>query len=222
MFRKVLKAIQADFNDSLFSKSHVSLADLIVLGGNAAIEKAAKDAGYTVDVPFNAGRGDATQAQTDVNSFSLLELNADGFRNYFDVARSYKSPTEMLVDKADQLDLSVPEMTVLVGGLRALNANHGGSQHGVLTDNPGNLNNDFFVNLLDMSTVWQKSAQEGVYQGLDRTSKQVKWTATSVDLIFGSNSELRAIAEVYAFDTSKQKFVNDFVAAWVKVMNADR
>ena len=219
---KVLKAIQADFNDSFFSKSQVSLADLIVLGGNAAIEKAAKDAGYTVDVPFNAGRGDATQAQTDVNAFSLLELPADGFRNYFDAEKSYKSPTEMLIDKADQLDLTVPEMTVLVGGLRSLDANYKGTDYGVFTDNPGTLNNDFFVNLLDMSTVWKKSSDAGIYQGFDRQSGEQKYTATSVDLIFGSNSELRAVAEVYAFDTSKQKFVEDFVAAWTKVMNLDR
>lgn len=219
---KELKAIQVDFNGSFFSKSHVSLADLIVLGGNTAIEKAAKDAGYTINVPFNAGRGDATQAQTDVNAFSLLELHADGFRNYFDEAKSYKSPTEMLVDKADQLDLSVPEMTVLVGGLRALDTNYNGTQHGVFTNKPGTLSNDYFVNLLDMSTVWKKSATPGIYQGFDRQSEQQKWTATSVDLIFGSNSELRAVAEVYAFDTSKQKFVEDFIAAWTKVMNLDR
>ena len=219
---KVLKAIQADFNDSFFSKSQVSLADLIVLAGNAAIEKAAKDAGYTIDVPFNAGRGDATQAQTDVNAFSLLELPADGFRNYFDAEQSYKSPTEMLIDKADQLDLTVPEMTVLVGGLRSLDANYKGTDYGVFTDKPGTLNNDFFVNLLDMSTVWKKSSDAGIYQGFDRQSGEQKYTATSVDLIFGSNSELRAVAEVYAFDTSKQKFVEDFVAAWTKVMNLDR
>ncbi|MBB1396212.1 catalase/peroxidase HPI [Pseudoalteromonas sp. SG44-8] len=219
---KVLKAIQADFNDSFFSKSQVSLADLIVLAGNAAIEKAAKDAGYTIDVPFNAGRGDATQAQTDVNAFSLLELPADGFRNYFDAEQSYKSPTEMLIDKAEQLDLTVPEMTVLVGGLRSLDANYKGTDYGVFTDKPGTLNNDFFVNLLDMSTVWKKSSDAGIYQGFDRQSGEQKYTATSVDLIFGSNSELRAVAEVYAFDTSKQKFVEDFVAAWTKVMNLDR
>ncbi|WP_213608991.1 catalase/peroxidase HPI [Pseudoalteromonas sp.] len=219
---KELKAIQANFNGSFFSKSHVSLADLIVLGGNAAIEKAAKDAGYTINVPFNAGRGDATQAQTDVNAFSLLELHADGFRNYFDAEQSYKSPTEMLIDKADQLDLTVPEMTVLVGGLRSLNANYKGTDYGVFTDKPGTLNNDFFVNLLDMSTVWKKSSDAGIYHGFDRQSGEQKYSATSVDLIFGSNSELRAVAEVYAFDTSKQKFVEDFVAAWTKVMNLDR
>ncbi|MBV2128722.1 catalase/peroxidase HPI [Arsukibacterium indicum] len=214
-----LKGIQTDFNKS---RRKVSLADLIVLGGATAIEKAAKDAGYTITVPFKPGRGDATQEMTDVNAFNLLELTADGFRNYFDADASYKSPTEMLVDKADQLDLSVPEMTVLVGGLRSLNANYQGAKHGVFTDKPGTLNNDFFVNLLDMSTVWQKADTEGVYQGLDRKTGQQKWTATSVDLIFGSNSELRAIAEVYAFDTSKQKFVDDFVKAWTKVMNLDR
>jgi catalase-peroxidase len=219
---KTLKAIQQDFNDSLLSKSKVSLADLIVLGGIAAIEKAAKDAGFKVSVPFNSGRGDATQAQTDVNSFNLIELTSDGFRNYFDAEQSYKPPTEMLVDKADQLDLTVPEMTVLVGGLRVLDANYKGVKHGVLTSTPSTLNNDFFINLLDMSTVWKKSSTEGIYEGFDRQSGNKKWTATSVDLIFGSNSELRAVSEVYAFDTSRQKFVEDFVAAWTKVMNLDR
>jgi len=218
----VLKEIQSEANGGWFNNDTVSLADLIVLGGAAAIEKAAKDGGYDIKVPFIAGRGDAIQAQTDINSFSLLEPTADGFRNYLNVKESYKSPTKMLVDKADQLDLSVPEMTALVGGLRALNANYRGSTHGVLTSKPGTLSNDFFVNLLDMSTVWQKSAEEGVYEGFDRSTGEMKWTATSVDLIFGSNAELRAVAEVYAFDTSKEKFVNDFVAAWVKVMNADR
>jgi len=217
----VLKEIQSEVNVDWFNNT-VSLADLIVLGGAAAIEKAARDGGYDIQVPFTAGRGDATQDQTDVNSFSLLEPSADGFRNYFDVKESYKSPTQMLVDKADQLDLSVPQMTVLVGGLRALNTNYSGISHGVLTSNPGTLSNDFFVNLLDMSTVWKKSAEDGVYEGIDRSTGEMKWTATSVDLIFGSNSELRAVSEVYAFDTSKEKFLNDFVAAWVKVMNADR
>jgi len=219
---KTLKAIQEKFNDSAFSKSKVSLADLIVLGGATAIEKAAKEAGKNVSVPFNSGRGDATQAQTDVNSFSLLELTSDGFRNYFDREQSHKSPTEMLVDKADQLNLTVLEMTVLVGGLRALDANYKDVKHGVLTSKPGTLNNEFFVNLLDMATVWEKSSTDGIYEGFDRQSGIRKWTATSVDLIFGSNSELRAVAEVYAFDTSKQKFVEDFVAAWTKVMNLDR
>ena len=219
---KVMKDIQEDVSSGLFNSDKISLADLIVLGGAAAIEKAAKDAGFTVEVPFMPGRGDATQAQTDINSFELLSLTADGFRNYFDAENSYKSPTEMLIDKADQLNLSVPEMTVLLGGLRTLNANHSDGAHGVLTAQPGRLNNAFFVNLLDMSTVWQKSATEGVYVGLDRQSGAQKWTATSVDLIFGSNSELRAVAEVYAYETSKQKFVDDFVQAWTKVMNLDR
>jgi catalase-peroxidase len=217
-----LKEIQDEYNGGFFNSKKVSLADLIVLGGAAAIEKAAKDAGYSIEVPFTPGRGDATQAQTDTNSFSLLELSADGFRNYFDAENSYKSPTEMLIDRADQLDLSVPEMTVLVGGLRVLNANHEAGAHGVFTQSPGTLSNDFFVNLLDMSTVWQKASTDGVYQGLDRQTGANKWTATSVDLIFGSNSELRAVSEVYAYDNSKQKFVDDFVAAWTKVMNLDR
>ncbi|MEH8015747.1 catalase/peroxidase HPI [Rheinheimera muenzenbergensis] len=213
-----LSKVQADFNKG---KRKVSLADTIVLGGAAAIEKAAKDSGYTLTVPVKPGRGDASQQMTDVNSFSLLELTADGFRNYFDAA-SYKSPTEMLIDKADQLNLTVPEMTVLVGGLRTLDANYQGAKHGVFTNKPGTLNNDFFVNLLDMSTVWKKSATDGVYDGFDRKTGNKKWTATSVDLIFGANSELRAVAEVYAFDSSKQKFVDDFVKAWTKVMNLDR
>ncbi|MFT4937167.1 MAG: catalase-peroxidase [Paraglaciecola sp.] len=219
---KVLTDIQQDASSGFFNSSKISLADMIVLGGAAAIEKAAKDAGFDVSVPFTLGRGDATQEQTDTNSFALLESHADGFRNYFDSDKSYKSPAEMLVDKADQLALTVPEMTVLLGGLRALNANHGGSQHGILSTKPGTLSNDFFVNLLDMSTVWKKSSTEGVYEGLDRKTGQAKWTATSVDLIFGSNSELRAVAEVYAFETSKQRFVQDFVKSWTKVMNLDR
>ncbi|MEO3678683.1 catalase/peroxidase HPI [Rheinheimera sp. HH7-4] len=214
-----LSKVQSDFNKG---RRKVSLADLIVLGGAAALEKAAKDAGYNITVPFTPGRGDATQDMTDVESFSLLELTADGFRNYFDAKASYRSPTEMLIDKADQLDLSVPEMTVLVGGMRALDANFQGAKHGVFTSKPGTLNNDFFVNLLDMSTVWKKASDDGVYEGFDRKTGAKKWSATSVDLIFGSNSELRAIAEVYAYDTSKQKFVDDFVKAWVKVMNLDR
>ncbi|MFK8047793.1 MAG: catalase/peroxidase HPI [Halioglobus sp.] len=200
----------------------VSLADLIVLGGNAAIEKAAKDAGFNVSVPFTAGRGDATQAQTDVTSFGLLKPKADAFRNYFDAKAAYRSPTEMLVQKADQLDLSVPEMTVLLGGMRALGANADGSNHGVFTDKPGTLSNDFFVNLLDMSTRWRKGGEAGLYEGVDRQSGALKYTATPVDLIFGSNSELRAVAEVYAYDNSKERFVNDFIAAWNKVMMLDR
>lgn len=219
---EALKAIQQDANGGMLKPRKVSLADMIVLGGAAAIEKAAKDAGFTVDVPFKPGRGDATQAQTDTNSFGFLELTADGFRNYYDADRSYESPTVTLVDKADQLNLSVPEMTVLVGGMRALDANYKGLDHGVFTDRPGTLSNDFFVNLLDMGTVWKKTDTEGVYQGVDRQSGKAKWTATPVDLIFGSNSELRAVAEVYAYDTSKEKFLQDFVKAWTKVMNLDR
>ncbi|MFT6309693.1 MAG: catalase-peroxidase [Porticoccus sp.] len=213
----VLEQVRADFG-----KDKVSLADLIVLGGAAAIEQAAKDAGVKVEVPFKSGRGDALQAQTDVNSFSLLEPKADAFRNYFDVSAAYRSPAEMLVDKADLLGLTVPQATVLVGGMRALNTNADGSQHGVLTARPGMLSNDFFVSLLDMSTKWQKSAADGLYEGVDRQTGKVKYTATPVDLIFGSSSELRAVAEAYAFDGSNEKFVNDFVQAWVKVMQADR
>ena len=201
---------------------NVSLADLIVLGGVAAVEQAAKEGGVNVSVPFTAGRGDATQAQTDVASFNLLKPSADAFRNYFDADASYRSPAEMLIDRADQLDLSVPEMTVLIGGMRALGANADGSSHGVFTDNPGVLSNDYFVNLLDMSTVWRKSDQHGLYEGFDRQTGELKYTATPVDLIFGSNSELRAVAEVYAYDNSQERFVNDFVAAWNKVMMLDR
>jgi catalase-peroxidase len=213
-----LAEIQQGYNR--FGKKKVSLADLIVLGGAAAIEKAAKDAGVDVKVPFAPGRTDASQDQTDVQSFAYLEPTADGFRNYY--SPSYGSPTEMLVEKADLLSLSAPEMTVLVGGMRALGANAGGSQHGLLTSKPGTLSNDFFVNLLDMSTVWSKSDQEGVYNGKDRATGKLTYTATPVDLIFGSNSELRAIAEAYAAEDAKQKFVNDFVDAWVKVMRLDR
>ncbi len=219
---RILKKTQKAFNRSQRDGTKVSLADLIVLGGAAAIEKAAKDAGYRVEVPFRPGRADASQKQTDVKSFSVLEPKADGFRNYFGSGND-RSPAEMLVDKASLLNLSVPEMTVLVGGMRALNANSGKSKHGVFTGKPGTLNNAFFVNLLDMSTTWKKSSKsDGVYEGLDRKTGKLKWTATPVDLVFGSNSELRAIAEVYAFDNSKEKFVRDFVDAWVKVMNLDR
>ena len=218
----VLRGIQSDFNDSYFSRVKISLADLIVLAGNAAIEAAAAEAGINVEVPFVPGRGDATQEQTDTSSFSLLEPTADAFRNYFDGDRSYRSPTEMLVDKSDQLNLTVPEMTVLLGGMRSLNANLSGTSAGVLTDRPGLLTNDFFVNLLDMSTTWRKSKSEGVYDGISRASGEQKYTATSVDLIFGSNAELRAVAEVYAFEGSEEKFVSDFVDAWAKVMRADR
>jgi catalase-peroxidase len=215
-----LTAIQQDFNNA--HQSQVSLADLIVLGGAAAIEKAAQDAGVEVEVPFAAGRNDATQAQTDVDSFALLEPAADAFRNYFNEEKSYRSPAEMLVDRADQLSLTVPEMTVLLGGLRVLGANYDGSKHGVFTDKPGTLSNDFFVNLVDMSTRWRKAETEGLYEGIDRKSGAVKYSATTVDLIFGSNSELRAVAEAYAYDNAEEAFVNDFVDAWVKVMQADR
>lgn len=218
----VYEKIQQDFNGSEKDKKKVSLADLIVLGGSAAIEKAAEDAGFNVEVPFAAGRTDAAQEQTDPSSFSALEPHADGFRNYYS-GKSYLSPTEALVDKASLLDLTVPEMTALIGGMRALDANAGHAKTGVFTNRPGVLTHDFFVNLLDMSTEWKKSEKsEGLYEGYDRKTGELKWTATSVDLIFGSNSELRAVAEVYAFDDSKEKFVKDFVSAWVKVMNLDR
>jgi catalase-peroxidase len=217
----VLQGIQADFNAKSGNKK-VSLADIIVLGGAAAVEKAANDAGNKVNVPFTAGRADTTQELTDVNSFAVLEPTADGFRNYFSLENT-QSPAQMMVEKANLLSLSVPEMTVLVGGMRALNANAEGISHGVLTSKPGTLTNDFFVNLLDMSTKWEKSSKEaGVYQGLDRKTGKLRWTATSVDLIFGSNNELRAVSEVYASVDSTQKFVNDFVDAWVKVMTLDR
>ena len=200
----------------------VSLADLIVLGGSAAIEKAAKDAGIDVKVPFAPGRGDASQEQTDVESFAPLEPRADGFRNYIGSKRQFMAPEEALIDRAALMRLTGPEMTVLVGGLRVLGANAGGSKHGVFTTQPGKLTNDFFVNLLDMSTEWQSPNAEGVYEGRDRKTKAVKWTATRVDLIFGSHSQMRAFAEVYGSSSSKEKFVKDFVAAWTKVMNADR
>ena len=218
---KRLEGIQADFNRAHSGAEQVSLADLIVLGGGAAIEQAAKKAGYDVQVPFSPGRTDALQTQTDVVSFAVLEPTADGFRNYFGSGLK-RSPAELLVDKANQLTLTVPEMTVLVGGMRALNANAVGDQHGILTNRPGTLNNDFFVNLLDMSTQWTKSSTDGLYEGHDRASGKLKWTATPVDLIFGSNSELRAVAEVYASDDAKGKFVQDFVNAWTKVMLLDR
>jgi catalase-peroxidase len=219
---KKLEGIRTDFNNDLSGGKKVSMADVIVLAGAAAIEKAAKDAGYEVAVPFKPGRADATQQQTDTDSFAVLEPKADAFRNYYGEG-NYRSPAEMLVDKADTLDLTVPEMTVLVGGMRALDANAGGSKNGVFTDKPGTLSNDFFVNLLDMSTKWSKSSNsEGIYEGRDRVSDKVKWTATPVDLVFGSNSELRAVAEVYASNDGAEKFVNDFVSAWTKVMNADR
>ena len=201
----------------------VSLADLIVLGGDAAIEKAAKDAGVEVKVPFTPGRMDASQEQTDVASFAPLEPRADGFRNYISGRTQFMQPEEALVDRAQLLRLTGPEMTVLLGGLRVLGANAGGSKHGVFTETPGVLTNDFFVNLLDMRTQWQPAAgEEGVYEGRDRKTNALKWTGTRVDLIFGSHSQLRAFAEVYACAGSKEKFVKDFVAAWNKVMNLDR
>ena len=218
----ILEKVQQDFNKSLICGKKVSLADVIVLGGSAAIEKAAHDAGFSVQVPFQAGRVDASQDQTDVKTFALLEPKADGFRNYYS-SSNVVSPINSLIDRAYMLNLTVPEMTVLVGGMRALNANSGQSDYGILTKKPGTLTNDFFVNLLDMSTKWSKSDKlEGVYEGRDRKTGKLKWQATSVDLVFGSNSELRAIAEVYASDDSKQKFVKDFVKAWTKIMNADR
>jgi len=219
---KTLTKVQQDFNQSLSGGKQVSLADVIVLGGAAAIEQAAKKAGHSVEVPFKPGRTDASQKMTDVNSFAVLEPTADAFRNYYS-DMSYGSPAEMLVEKADLLTLTVPEMTVLVGGMRALNANTGQTKYGVFTDKPGTLNNDFFVNLLDMSTKWSKSAKvEGTYEGRDRATNKAKWTATPVDLIFGSNSELRAVAEAYASNDGKDKFVGDFINAWTKVMTLDR
>ena len=216
-----LEGIQKDFNSAQSGGKKVSLADLIVLGGTAAVEQAAKKAGQDVKLPFAAGRTDATQAQTDVMSFAFLEPTADGFRNYFGKGQD-RAPAELLVDRANRLTLTVPEMTVLVGGLRSLNANAGQTADGVFTARPGTLTNDFFVNLLDMSTTWSKGKSEGVYEGHDRKTGALKWTATPVDLIFGSNSELRAVAEVYAESDGKAKFVRDFAKAWAKVMNLDR
>jgi catalase-peroxidase len=216
-----LQAIHDEFNSAQSGKQ-VSLADLIVLGGAAAIEQAAQNAGYDVEVPFVPGRTDASQEQTDVQSFAMLEPTADGFRNYFG-AGNWRSPPERLVDRADLLTLSVPEMTVLIGGMRALNANAGQSDYGVFTDRPGTLSNDFFVNLLSMSTEWSRSSSsEGIYEGRDRETGELKWKGTPVDLIFGSNAELRAVAEVYAQDQAQEMFVQDFIAAWAKVMNLDR
>jgi len=220
-----LETVQKEFNSAQANGKRVSLADLIVLGGDAAIEKAAKDAGVDVKVPFTPGRMDASQDQTDVESFEPLEPKADGFRNYLH-GKQRLSPEELLIDKAQLLRLTAPEMAVLVGGLRVLGANTGNSKHGVFTKQPGRLTNDFFVNLLDMGTQWQPSTSSNgsgpVYEGRDRKTTELKWTATRVDLIFGSHSQLRAIAEVYACADAKQKFVKDFVAAWTKVMDADR
>ncbi|HUN71218.1 MAG TPA: peroxidase family protein [Steroidobacteraceae bacterium] len=216
-----LEAIQKEFNASAAGGKKVSMADLIVLGGCAAIEKAAKDGGVEVKVPFTPGRMDASQEQTDVHSFAPLEPAADGFRNY-QQGPQLMSPEEALVDRAQLLNLSAPEMTVLVGGLRVLGANAGDSRHGVFTERPGTLTNDFFVNLLDMRTEWQPANADGVHEGRDRKTKQARWTGTRVDLIFGAHSQLRAIAEVYASADSRQKFAQDFAAAWSKVMSLDR
>jgi catalase-peroxidase len=217
-----LEKIQQVFNSSQSRGMKVSLADLIVLGGCAAVEQAAKNAGHDITVPFAPGRTDASQEQTDVESFGLLEPRADGFRNYLRAGEKL-SPETLLVDRAFMLNLSAPEMTVLIGGMRALGTNSGPTKHGVFTDRPGTLTNDFFVNLLDMGTEWKVSeSAENVYEGRDRATGEPKWTATAVDLVFGSNSILRSLAEVYATNDAKDKFVADFVAAWVKVMNADR
>jgi catalase-peroxidase len=217
-----LESIQSDFNASASGGKKVSLADLIVLGGCAGVEQAARDAGHEVTVPFTPGRVDASQEQTDEDNFAPLEPAADGWRNY--QKRDFSIGAEhIMVDKAQLLMLTAPEMTVLVGGMRVLNANFDQSPHGVFTNRPGNLTNDFFVNLLDMGTVWKPAADaKGIYEGRDRATGKVKWTGTRVDLIFGSNSQLRAIAEVYGCDDGEKKFVNDFIAAWDKVMNLDR
>src|ERR1019366_4069314 len=219
---QTLEGIQKEFNSSQSDGKKVSLADLIVLGGCAAVEEAAKRAGHDVKVPFLPGRTDASQEHTDAHSFAPLEPAADGFRNYLRGGQPM-SAEELLVDRAQLLTLTAPQMTVFVGGMRALNANFGQSKHGVFTGRPETLTNDFFVNLLDMNTKWQASStSEGVFEGLDRATGELKWTGTRVDLVFGSNAQLRAIAEVYACDDSKEAFVKDFVAAWNKVMNLDR
>jgi catalase-peroxidase len=218
-----LEAIREAFNASAAGGKKISLADLIVLAGNAAVEKAAKDAGVEVKVPFAPGRMDASQEETDVQSFAPLEPRADGFRNYINARKTqFMRPEEALVDRAQLLTLTGPEMTVLVGGLRVLGANFGDSKHGVFTQQPGHLTNDFFLNLLDMGTEWLPPNADGIYEGRDRKTGALKWTATRVDLIFGAHSQLRAFAEVYGCADSKEKFVRDFVAAWTKVMNADR
>jgi catalase-peroxidase len=217
-----LEKIQQDFNGSQSGGTRVSLADLIVLGGSAAVEQAARGAGHEVTVAFAPGRTDASQEQTDVETFAVLEPTADGFRNYFRPDDKLP-PEQRLLDRANLLTLTAPEMTVLVGGMRALNTNHGGSKHGVFTDRPGTLSNDFFVNLLDIGTEWRTSeSTAGVYEGRDVMTGAVKWTATAVDLVFGANSQLRALAEVYASDDAREKFVRDFAAAWSKVMQLDR
>jgi catalase-peroxidase len=219
---KTLKGIQAEFNASQTGGKKISLADLIVLAGCAAVEQAAKDAGHEVPVPFTPGRTDASQEQTDVESFAVLEPQADGFRNY--LKHKFTIPAEhLLIDKAQLLTLTAPEMTVLIGGLRVLSANEGQSQHGVLTKRPGALTNDFFVNLLDMSTEWKPTSSDAdLFEGRDRATGAIKWTATRVDLVFGADSRLRALCEVYASSDAPKKFVHDFVAVWDKVMNLDR
>ena len=218
----VLEGIQKEFNNAQSINKQVSLADLIVLGGSVGIEIAAKNAGHNITVPFTAGRADATQAQTDLESFAVLEPRADGFRNYID-AHHVSSAEEMLVDKAQLLTLTVPEMTVLVGGMRVLGTNFNNSKHGVFTNKQDALTNDFFINLLDLNTTWKATSEsENVFVGSNRKTGEIKWTGTRVDLIFGSNSELRALAEVYACKDSQDKFVKDFVATWTKVMNLDR
>jgi catalase-peroxidase len=219
---RTLEGIQEAFNGPQAGGKRVSLADLVVLAGSAAIEKAAKEAGFDVPVPFTPGRTDASQEQTDVESFRVLEPRADGFRNYLRAGEKL-SPETLLIDRASMLRLTAPEMTVLVGGLRALGANHRGTPLGVLTDRPGTLTNDFFVNLLDMRTQWSVSGSaENVYEGQDRSTGETRWTATAVDLVFGANSQLRALAEVYAADDAQERFVRDFVAAWTKVVELDR
>jgi catalase-peroxidase len=217
-----LEGIRKAFNNAQSGGKKVSLADLIVLGGCAAVEQAAKNAGHDVEVPFTPGRTDASQEQTDVDSFAVLEPAADGFRNYQKTEYTV-SAEELLVDRAQLLTLTAPEMAMLVGGLRVLGSNHGLSQHGVFTNRPGTLTNDFFVNLLDMGTKWTASSDaKDVFEGHDRDTGELKWTGTRVDLIFGSNSQLRALAEVYACDDNQEAFVRDFVTAWNKVMNLDR
>jgi catalase-peroxidase len=219
---QTLEEIRKEFNGAQSGGKRVSLADLIVLGGCAGVEQAAKNAGHEVSVPFTPGRTDASQEQTDAESFAVLEPVADGFRNYLKARYAVKAE-ELLVDRAQLLTLTAPEMTVLVGGMRVLNANHEQSQHGVFTGRPETLTNDFFVNLLDMSTEWKPTAEDdNVFEGRDRASGELRWTGTRVDLVFGSNSQLRALAEVYGCEDSREKFLRDFVAAWNKVMNLDR
>ncbi len=220
---ETLEGVQEEFNNSQSGNKRVSLADLIVLGGSAAVEKAAADAGHDIEVPFTPGRNDATAEQTDVESFEWLNPDADGFRNYYSPKVKGGKPEKLLIDKAELLNLTPPEMTVLVGGMRSLNANYDNSDHGVLTEQPGTLTNDFFVNLLDMDYTWEATSDDKMlFEGKSRETGDVKWTATRVDLIFGSQSELRTLSEVYAADDAEEKFVNDFVDAWTKVMELDR